>query len=524
MGRPKEKYAIGISLENRMVHYVKVKRSDDKIEILDAQFFKLKDTDFAAEAGTDAGTAEEVEINLDMDSVDSARGGGKLDISEDPLAAKDNNALLLRMFNDYREFKYKAGISLSEPDIFYLNLASDWGLKGKKFQAKVIEEVAKVKGEGKKVKPDDYEVIPLANERLALLVKNREVKFLNLFETLKRKSPSHYPSISFVESLETSTTNVINYLHELEEEKKSVVVYIGEESSRILFYQGKKLLHISQLIGEGVSNRDIANILYSRLLFEMDNLNQENIDKIILCGKIRENIKSVFESSFAGEAEVKPITFSAFDVTGLIPEVLSLLPEYSAAIGAAVRILDGLNGDFYKADLTPTTIKTGQKTFNFGLPGWILLVIIFLTVVFGASRIINLMSQTATVNQQAALKSADVAEFDRLTFLNDSLQNAVAQKESYVALIDRLTVGSKTWSSFLTSLVAEVDSLGEMWISDIISVDESHIIIIGQSLYRNRISQLTELTAGAELQKVEVFDIREKDLYRFTLKVTLTPK
>jgi len=524
MSRQREKYAIGVSIEGRTVHYVKAKRANNTIEILDAQFFKLKDTDFAGESGVDMVKGEEVEISLDMEALEGGKGGGELDIAEDASSAKDNTTLLLKMFSDYREFKYKAGITLSEPDIFYLNLASDWGLKGKKFNDKVIEEVAKVKGEGKRVKPDDYDVITLANDRLTLLLKNREVKFLNLFETLKRKSPSNYPAISFVESIEISSANIINYLRELEEEKKSIVVYIGEEFSRILFFQGKKLLHISQLIGEGVSSQDIANILYSRLLFEMDNLNQESYDKVILCGKIRENIKSFFEQSFAGEAEVKAIDFKVFNVVELIPEVVSILPEFTGAIGAAVRILDTTNEDFYKTDLTPTAIKTGQKTFNFGLPGWILICIIFLVVVWGASKNIELMQRTTTLEKQVLTKSAEATEFDRLTALNDSLQNAVVQKEGYVALLDRLTIGSRTWSQFFSTLVEQIDLIGELWISDIITLDENRVTIIGQSLYRNRITNLVEKIPGGELQKVEVFNIREKDLYRFTMKVTITPK
>ena len=530
MTQKHNKFAVGIFVDGLEVYHVRMNKYNDVFRITQLQSFTLNEAEIPADTLELAtATPPAIEADLDLDDIDlseelkSNSVQEEIEVTVDEEGEQDNSLYISRMFSDYKTYKYKAGVSLTEPDIFYLDFEPEFDLKGKKLQNRIMEEVAKVKGDAKKIRSNDYDVIELSEDKFTILINNQEVEFLKTLGTLKHRSHSDFPSVGFVESVEFSIANIVNYNFDFEEDETTVLINTADESSRILFFLGKKLIHISQLISDGVRSRKIANIIYSRLLFEMDSLNIGGIDRIVLCGKIKPRIQSLMEESFSDEAKIELIDFTNFDLSELEPDDIKRLPEFSAAIGAAYRILNPDSENIIKTDITPLEIIAGQKTFKFGMPGWIFLGVITITVLIGAVKVADLINRHNSLRWQITQKTLDIIEFESLIQQFEAMQNLLVTSESTLTSLNKLTVGSKAYSTFLKKLFDDIGIIGDIWLTDIISLNDGSLQIIGNSLYRNRITSLTEKTTTAQLLKVDAIEIREKQIYNFIILVTLSP-
>ncbi len=85
-------------------------------------------------------------------------------------------------------------------------------------------------------------------------------------------------------------------------------------------------------------------------------------------------------------------------------------------------------------------------------------------------------------------------------------------------LIDSLTIGTETWSPFITNLMKQSKRIGGLWFTEI-SQEPDLVILKGFAVYRNRIPQLIKSLGTAKLRTVEEQEIREKTTYRFEIEI-----
>ncbi|MBC8203992.1 MAG: hypothetical protein H8E87_00620 [FCB group bacterium] len=366
--KQKRRVVIGIHIEGSTVYLAKVRYSGGNYQLLDVQRAQLPQSAITDDSRPVLEGIEAGGINLDVESMDitippetEESPSGSLEFKIDESASLEDTPLVMRMFRDYRDLRYKVSAALSEPDVFYVHFGSNWGLKGKKLRGKVLQELSQIKTEKKKLKPEDYDIISMPNEQLTAVTRDKNIPLLDMIHEQKRRRRIPMPRIGCVETLETALTNLTIQFCELKEDELTVIVYIGSEHSRFIFLQGSRLMYISQQIHDGGYSKQIANILYSRLLFELDNLNIEGLNRIIICGKTKSsNVIDYMREAFAEESSVEEMDFSGIDTSGLSPEDIANLPEYAGAIGAALRLMLPENPDLIRIDITPAFIKAGQ--------------------------------------------------------------------------------------------------------------------------------------------------------------------
>jgi hypothetical protein len=518
------KTSVGIFLDGKTLQIVSLAKEKYAIRLVDAQLIELSKRPesvvdkpiFAEEIHLDEQNGNTLDLTDELNSPD-------VEFDESEPAEEEPTSDYEILENELQKLahkKYKIGISVAEPEIYYASFSSDWGLEGDKLKEKIIENLIAEKPTALNLVQDDVKVIRPADNSVLAAVRGDALNVLHLLETSRRHLGNRMPKISFVETAEISLVNLVKANYEFKEDAHTVIVYIGQEFSRLVFLLGNNLANISQIIGEGIDSPEIANTIYSRLLLELDNLNLNSVDSIILAGEADAgNVHPFLREKFSLDVNIDFFKFSSMDVNNID----SVLSRFAIAVGVAWRALEERE-DFYEADFLPKEVREKQKIFKLGIAGWILLFMLPLLAFFFTSK--TLMLQNELKGLGADLKNKQ-NRLEQLQIPQQELAAANIKIDNYntiFGVLDSMLIGTKTWSHFLQKVAAVNQNVKRIWVTNIRSASENKVTLEGYALYRNRIPVFANALGNATLIKVEVQEIREKTVYYFELEVELTPK
>ncbi|MBN2008348.1 hypothetical protein JW960_03260 [candidate division KSB1 bacterium] len=482
----------------------------------------------------DEGTETDLLANLEDDALDVT----SLDITDElkneriaqakRIANKEDNAsILMNLLNRYPGRNFEIAISLPEPQIYYSYFESDWGLSGRKLKTKISQELFKERPDSETIKPEAINALPLADGHLMAVVREPEIGILNLLEMVRISSERRLPKISVVESVEISLVNLIKSNYNFGEEEISVVVFVGNDFSRLIFMRGNELYHISPIIGEGIDSflvfghslKELGNTIHSRLLLEQDDLNLPTINNVILAGDAcRAEIKNMLSSWFTEDIHIEELQFSNFQKNEANAAVLKHLNQVPVAVGAALRALETSNKDLYHLDLIPNKIKESQKVFKLGPIGWILLGLIPGMTFYMTTHISQMDAQIKTLDARYQFRKVELEELQHYQDLVDAASKKLSYYQTTFGVLDSMVAGTKTWSEFLKKTAVSAKNIGGIWITELSFMDNYKASVKGYSLFRNKISPFTESLGNASLNQVQVQDIRGKDIYYFEIE------
>ena len=421
----------------------------------------------------------------------------------------------------YSHRKYKLGISVSEPEIFYAPFTTNWGLKGDDLKRKIIENLAIERPDAADLSPSDVKTIEVANRDVLAVVRGTEFPLLNLIDKIRKQLGNKITKISFIEGAEISLVNLVKMNYRFEPDEITVIIFIGHEYSRLIFMVGNELHGISQLIGEGIDSYEISHTIFSRLLLELDNFNFRKMDNIILCGEAYESdTMSFLQEKFAQDVDVEYLNCSQVSNSGADP----VLSRFAISVGVAWRALEDDMDDIYKIDLLPKVVRERQKFFKLGLIGWTLLLMLPFLAFFFTTKTAEYSKQVKDQQNEIQSKQEELALLQEPKKELDELKTKLSGYENIFARLDSVLLGTKTWSYFLVKATRATQSIGGIWITEIRSSSADRIILTGYSLYRSRIPVFSNRLGKTVLNKVEVQEIRERTVYNFELEVYLEPK
>jgi hypothetical protein len=520
-----DKLAVGIFVDGTTLHISALCKQKEKISVVDANIVKLasrlepariEESELVLEGFEE--TNEPLDITTDLEKSD-------INIVEaEPVAeedAPDNTVVLRNVLSTYSHRKYKLGISVSEPEIFYAPFATNWGLKGDDLKKKVIENLAIERPDAADLSYRDIQIVEVANKDVLAVVRGTEFPVVDLIGRIRKQLGNKVTKISFIEGAELSLVNLVKKNYIFEPDEISVIIFVGHEFSRLIFMLGNDLLAISQLIGEGIDAYEISHTIYSRLLLELDNLNLKRMDNIILCGEAYEtDMLTFFKEKFLQDVDVEYLNFAGISNSGVDP----LLSRFAISLGVAWRALEDKSDDIYQIDLLPKSVRERQKFFKLGIVGWLLLLMLPLLTFFFTTKTVQYSNQIENLQTEIASKQ------DQLTLLQkpkkelEELKIKLSGYEGIFNRLDSLLSGTKTWSHFLTNATRAARGVGGIWITEIRSTSSNKVVLTAFSLYRDRIPKFSERLGKTVLNKVEVQEIRERTVYNFEMEVVLEKK
>ena len=519
------KVAIGIFNEGNTIQIVKLLRSKKEVKLLDAEIIKLKDRASSQKSANQDNHAQEASLEeLSLDAEPEVADLEKVS-RDDSEIASDEVALLSSALSSFAPRNAAIAVTIAEPEIYYANFESDYGLKGKKLIKRITDHLSEEKGEIISPKANRIGMFKLANDTLQVAVRDNNVRILELLHLVKNFTKRRLPPVYFVETMEISLVNLVRENYVLLDEEISAIIYVGYDHSRFFFLRGKNIFHVSQIVADGYNAESINRTIYSRILFEQDSLGLANIDNIFLAGKARETGVENYMLKWKSEsAKIEEIKCEKLDITDVDRKALNVLPEVAVAMGAAWRALDITNKDLNALDLTPTKVKEEQKAFKLGFTGWILFFLVPLLAFFFTVKISTLDREHRMIEKQLQQKQELLDYYSDLQALLEKELGGIGNYESSIATLDAMVVGSKTYSSFFQDLLHVTDKVGQIWLTDLSSSQQNEFVIRGFSLLRSNISDLVGRLENATLIRVEVQKIREKTVYQFEMTITAPTK
>lgn len=437
---------------------------------------------------------------------------------------QNNAAVLLSILTDLPSAKYTVSYALSEPAVTYQEFESDSGLKGHKLKKHIAQELSAMRSAAPPF--DALDFIPTAQGGLLSIVREDGMHIYDLLREIKPFTGNRIPRVNLIDSADTALLGLVRSSYEQQEDEVSVLVYVGNDFSRLIFMKGKNYLHFAPIISEGYGSSNIENTIYSRILLEQDNIALTRIDRIVLCGEshkvsLRESLAPQFTSATVEYLQSPELDLSLYE--GLIGEAVS---EYAIPIATAWRALDPKKQGLYSLNLCPDLITEGQKAFKLAWHGWVLALLIIGSIVFLSTSIETRSGEIRREKELLTRKQSELVDLEQLRITRSALQADINRFSNAASVYDTIAPGSDRWSRVFHYLANSVEDLNSLWLYKVEKDLQNPGIlkISGYSIYRTRISRLASLFERATLKQVRTSEIRGKIVYDFDLIVEQVDK
>ncbi len=430
-----------------------------------------------------------------------------------------NASILLGVLGDLPSAKYELSFALSEPAVTYHEFDTDFGLKGEKLKKQLVSELAAMRAAPPEV--DSIDTIPTSAGGLLSITREDGLKLYDLLVEIKPFLEKRLPTLKIIDSADVALMNFVRSSYQVQDEEITVIAYVGNEFTRLIFMQGSNYLHFAPIISEGYNSPNIENTLYSRILLEQDNIALSRIDRILLAGDGHKvNLREALAPQFASAA-VEYVTSAEIDVSDFEGSVGATLSEYAIPIAAAWRTLQPSHPGFYDINLMPNAILEEQKAFKLAWHGWLLAALSLFSIVFFYTSIVSRGQEIRAAQELLRRRQTEFRDLEVLRQQRDTLINGIARFSTAAAVYDSIAPGGDRWSRILHYLSNSVEDLNSLWIFKIQAAPNNprSLTITGRSIYRTRIPRLASLFEKATLKAVRIVPIREKIVYEFDLQV-----
>lgn len=498
--------AIGIYAEGSNLKVAQVARRGDRLALLDLQAAKLvQRIEVGVEAGSGAGTTPEM-INITQ----LAESQSVQQESEET-----NTTVLIGILSKYRNFRHSLAIAVGEPYLFYHPVEMPGRQKPEKVIAKIVEEL-----QATRTGISSQQVTLLSTNvegSYVGIVREHDVPIIDLVASVRQFLGQKIGRVAHVESSDIALVNLVKNNYEIDENEISVIVYVGFETTRLIFMKGRSLFNIAPIINEGGDSFSVQNTIYSRILLGQDNLGLPRIDRVILCGECKNfDIKGFLSSLLAG-AEVDYLSLKNADLENLPPGGADLIPQFAVPIATGFHAIDKRKKNYYNSDITPEYVREGQKVFKLAWHGLILAVVVFSSTLYFTYNFAKNDTVVKRIRAENEIKRVQASEVQSIRNQISQVQREFGRYTEAISVLDSLLPHTQRWSALLESLSKSINRVGAIWLTDVHQIDENTYSVTGFSVFRNRIPMFAQIYPGSVLRKVTVGDIRGKQVYNFQI-------
>ena len=435
-----------------------------------------------------------------------------------------NATVLVGLLSAIPPKEYTLSFALSEPAIRYHEFDTDFGLSGVKLKKRIAQELAAVGTESPTM--DSLGIIKTASGKLLSIVRQNGLQLYDLLTEIRPFLNGRIPNVKVIHSADVALMEIVRSSYEFQEDQVTVVVYVGNDFSRVIFMLGNNYLHFAPIISEGHTSGSIGNTVSSRIRLEQENIALTRIDRILLAG---ESHKVNLLDSIAPEfprAQIEYLTVKDIDVSqngGTGDQVIS---EYAIPLSIAWRALQPKLKGVYDIDLVPFSIIEIQKVFGLAWHGWIAAALIILSIVYFYTSIVPKEAEIRMARELLSQNQSALTELETYKARKDAVEADIAKYENAMRVYNSIAKGSDRWSRILLFLANTVQNLNSIWIHSIRSVEgnPSAFELSGKAFQRSRVSKLVNTFEKASLLQVKTVTVRNRELFEFDILVEKVDK
>jgi hypothetical protein len=197
----------------------------------------------------------------------------------------------------------------------------------------------------------------------------------------------------------------------------------------------------------------------------------------------------------------------------------------SFIIPAAVaqEYFDEKNKKYSGLNLLPNYVKEEQKVINLQWHGYLMIVLILLSVGFFINKIYS-------NNQELAAKNSEINKFNVVEEQNrdavekiKSYENKIANVGQTKAVLTQLSGGTGILSRQLKKIANFADQDKIMWISSITMDERKDMIVSGYTFSRRRVKDFADSYNGSILENIIYEPLRDTRAFKFKVDAGIIP-
>lgn len=492
------KEAIGIAINGREVKIAHIIRDKYRLGI-DFLESAVLTSDIDAELKKKEDQPAEAPIIEEDDLFTTKNPYGTKSPNEKEAGVRENIDILYSLLSKFAAKKIKIAFNISPALVTYQELDTHLDYNKNVFKGNFKKRIEVWKKGFNAL--ENVSVITRKDGTLCnVACESHQPPILNLLEQLNTFFKGNL-FLSLMDSNEVSLVNLARTNYDFRDPNKiTAIVEIETEYSRIIFMKGEDILTISPIINESF-NPEIINIVYSKIIYELDNSNIPEISNILLAGRASSiTAKTFFEKKF-------PETKVGFIVSQPLAESLSSqfnredLSNYAIPIALAWKAVDDEKESFVPTNLLPTQIIDRQKVLALSFAGYILLILLGLTAFIITWKITAKKLEIGELRRDSSSLQEQINNSESTVNKVYEIEAEIAKIKQRMVLSDSLSNGADRLLTFLEKLNQSVLKINSVWIHEIQNT-QNGILIKGMSTRRGDIPRLSEELGGAKILKL----------------------
>lgn len=300
----------------------------------------------------------------------------------------------------------------------------------------------------------------------------------------------------------------------------SVLVYAGNEVSRLLFIRDGGLHDLSPVIHEGVSAVGTLSQCYGRIVAELDVAGVDTLDAVYIAGDAdTDEYRAFFQERFPGCA-IASLPFA--EALSGDEELQQQAGAFALPISLAWSSLDRHRTPFSQANFLPADLRRGWWSTALAWHGWALLGVCALTLLTGATAAALLHGEARELRADLHALQTDIDAVLPAAQAVDEMARRIAAIGEQRALVDSLRPDSLPAADLIGQLTTAAGQVNSTWLSDL-SIADGTFAVQGVTLYGNRIHRFAEDQPQTTIHAVSQTAILGKPLYEFDLSGPVPP-
>ncbi|MCB0273969.1 MAG: hypothetical protein KDI06_04100 [Calditrichaeota bacterium] len=508
---PAQPYQISLYDEGNHVYVSVTLVREGEIDILATERYRIGragDVDGLSSYDEEAGDA----------TLDLTEAANQMDINDDIGLEDDeeSTAGLRSLLDRFMTSKTQINITLGTPRVSYLHYDTTWSLSGKSLRERVLAEITTTKPYLEALTSDEFDLVDLANGGIAVAVREGESGAIQL---LNKTRKGILKRISRIESAEVSLINLIRSTYRFKENTVSTVVYVGHDTARIIFLRGNAILKISDPMEAYLDPEMLSTAIFRGIAKEVKANELPTPVNILLTGEAYDaGILEFLRPKFPEQVRIGYLNTKLFGKKGGDP----IISQFAVPLGTGIQAQVPEPAVAYiPMDLVPNHISNLRKRFKLGAVGWMLMLLIPLSVGYLGMELHQQSATLGELEHRIAQREADVTSLEAVQEMVDKQRLRLTQYESATKILAAMEVEREPWSNFLETLTKVYRETGRIWITEVIYTQQNLVQIKGFSLSRDRIVAFVRGMENTRLIEVKSQDIREKEVFQFELEAII---
>ena len=382
-----------------------------------------------------------------------------------------------------------------------------------KIRTKVVEEV----GKSLNVELATHAIsLTKASDKQVLAIARVEEPPLIDICASPQGSERRPPRINFVTSNEIALINLVRVHFRADPDDLVHVIHVDDDVTHFFVMRGNDIEYIAPSIQQGAHDAHLVSTLYNRVELTAESAGYLNPDRVVLSGKAEEiglkeeilenNPEVIFHSLKklrVGHSEDK--------------DILRDMNNYLVPISLAWQELQPRNEHFYRLDVLPSKVREEQKRFKLAWHGYLLLLLLFVTVTALTVMGLQRQAEIATLSSALAFDRKQIEEqriiVDQITELGE---RSMAIRTATTTL-DTLLLNSELWTETLDTLAVSAGNLRDTWVSELKMNQNGAMTVTGYSLKRSSIPTFSDAIGTTTLREITVQEIGEAKVFRYDI-------